>query len=67
MSILQQLHRTVSMILCCVCALTIVVGIANDWNVLDLGGPFIEIPVFACSAVLLFLNEGYQVGLLGVR
>jgi hypothetical protein len=35
--------------------------------VLELGGPLIELPLLLSAGVVLFLNEGYQVGILGVR
>ena len=62
-----RIHRALSVLFSCFCAVTVIIGLANDWNALDMGGPFFEIPVFLLSSIMLFLNEGYQVGILGVR
>ena len=45
----------------------IVVGIIEDNNVADFGGPGIELILFFAFGYLLFLNEGYQVALLGIK
>ena len=64
---LNKLHKWLSLSFCFFCFMAVIIGISNDWNILDLDGPFIEMPLFFLSALVLFLNEGYQTGLLGVR
>ena len=45
----------------------IVIGIINNKNTAEYGGPVIEMALFIAFSYLLFLNEGYQVAMLGIK
>ena len=67
MSKLASVQFWFSNFLCLISSTVVLIGLSNDWNVLQLGGPFLELPLILCAGIVLFLNEGYQVGILGVR
>lgn len=59
-----------SLFSCCLvflCAIIIVVGLCLDCNVSMLGGVYFEPILLLICFFILFVNEGYQVGLLGVK
>ena len=43
------------------------IGISIDANVSSFGGPLIEFPLLILAGMLLFMNEGFQVGVIAVR
>ena len=67
-SILWDYFRSIAATLLTLLSLyIIIVGIVNNKNAAEYGGPGIEMILFISFSYLLFLNEGYQVALLGIK
>lgn len=45
----------------------LILGIVGDYNAAEMGGPFLESLLLIFGLALLFVNEGYQVGIIGVK
>jgi hypothetical protein len=67
MWVLYQVRNVAACLLTAFCAFIIVVGLSLDCNVSVLGGPYGEPFLLLACFFVLFVNEGYQVGLLGVK
>lgn len=57
----------ISCLVTVVSGVILIVGLSLDCNMSKLGGPFIESTLLLLLYMLLFINEGYQIGLISIK
>ena len=62
-----QTSNVISIFLYLASLVVVFIGISIDANVSSFGGPLIEFPLLILAGMLLFMNEGFQVGVIAVR